>query len=139
MNVKLTNMIMIRDNATGKVLALDRVKDWSGLSFPGGSVEPGESFVTSAIREAFEETGLRVTPLRLVDTWNYVTEKVQITGIIYLCIADNPEKIILSDEHDEYMWLGTDPQSLEIMNRLFNPQMLKWDWNELIKLSLLCR
>ena len=62
-NVKLTNMIMIQDRLTGKVLAQDRVKDWSGLSFPGGHVEPGEGFAASAVREALEETGLAVSNL----------------------------------------------------------------------------
>ena len=63
MHIKLTNMVMIQDPLTGKILALDRVKDWCGLSFPGGHVEPGESFVKSAEREAHEETGLTVTNL----------------------------------------------------------------------------
>ncbi|MBO5410173.1 MAG: NUDIX domain-containing protein, partial [Clostridia bacterium] len=43
--VELTNMVMIEDKATGKVLVQERVKSWKGLSFPGGHVEPGESFV----------------------------------------------------------------------------------------------
>ena len=58
--IKLYNMTMVCDDA-GHVLVLDRVKtDWPGLTFPGGKVEPGESFVASAIREIYEETGLEI-------------------------------------------------------------------------------
>lgn len=61
---ELTNMIMIRDPATGKVVVQDRVKSWKGYSFPGGHLENGESIVDSVIREAYEETGLTVRNLR---------------------------------------------------------------------------
>ena len=55
-----TNMCMICDNA-GNILVQDRKKpDWPGICFPGGHVEPGESFVESVIREVFEETGLTI-------------------------------------------------------------------------------
>jgi 8-oxo-dGTP diphosphatase len=57
-------MVMIQDAAAGKVLALDRVKNWRGYSFPGGKIEKGESFIDSAIREAKEETGLDVCNLK---------------------------------------------------------------------------
>ena len=57
-SVELTNMVMVTDETTGRVLVQERVKSWKGLSFPGGHVEPGESFVDSAVREIKEETGL---------------------------------------------------------------------------------
>lgn len=43
--VTLTNMCMVYDDA-GNVLVQDKVdKKWSGLTFPGGHIENGESFV----------------------------------------------------------------------------------------------
>ncbi|MBR3973939.1 MAG: 8-oxo-dGTP diphosphatase [Oscillospiraceae bacterium] len=55
-----TNMCMISDGA-GNVLVQDRKNpDWPGICFPGGHVEPGESFVESVIREVREETGLTI-------------------------------------------------------------------------------
>ncbi len=63
MKNEFTNMVMITDPATGKVLVQERVKSWKGYSFPGGHVETGESFVDSAVREIKEETGLSVSKL----------------------------------------------------------------------------
>ncbi len=45
--VELTNMVMIQDRITGKVLVQERTKSWKGLSFPGGHVNEGESLVDS--------------------------------------------------------------------------------------------
>lgn len=56
------NMVKIYNKKTGQVLVLDKVKKygWEGLTFPGGKVEFGESFVDSVIREAKEETNLDI-------------------------------------------------------------------------------
>jgi len=58
--VELTTMVMVTD-AQGRLLVQNRLDpEWGGLCFPGGHVEPGESFVRSAIREVYEETGLAI-------------------------------------------------------------------------------
>lgn len=50
----LTNMCMICDGS--RILVQDRKNpDWPGITFPGGHVEPKESFVASCIREVKEE------------------------------------------------------------------------------------
>lgn len=62
--VTFTNMCMVSDGP--RVLVQDRTDpDWPGLTFPGGHVEPGESFTASVIREVREETGLTVSHPRL--------------------------------------------------------------------------
>ena len=64
METELCNMCMITD-PEGRVLVQDRLPKlsnaWSGLTFPGGHVEQGETIVASVIREVREETGLTIT------------------------------------------------------------------------------
>ena len=70
-----TNMCMVCDQ-NGNILVQDRKKkDWPGLCFPGGHVEPGESFVESVIREVYEETGLTIEKPRLCGTKQFQTRE----------------------------------------------------------------
>lgn len=59
-SVEFVNMCMIKNG--DKVLVQDRVSpDWPGITFPGGHVERGKSFVDAVIREVREETGLTIS------------------------------------------------------------------------------
>ena len=69
--VELTNMCMICDG--NRVLVQERTNPkWPGVVFPGGHVEPGESFVDSVIREIREETGLEISNVQLCGMKQYV-------------------------------------------------------------------
>ena len=67
METELCNMCMVMDGSE-RVLVQERLpkpsNPWSGLTFPGGHVEPGETVVASVIREVQEETGLTVSNLQ---------------------------------------------------------------------------
>jgi len=64
---------MVYDRA-GNILVQDRLDpSWPGICFPGGHVEPGESFVESVIREVWEETGLTIENPILCGTKQFQT------------------------------------------------------------------
>ncbi len=54
----------------GRVLLQKRAADEEAWGFPGGILELGESFEDGAIREIREETGLEVTPVRLLGLYS---------------------------------------------------------------------
>ncbi|KPU45858.1 putative 8-oxo-dGTP diphosphatase YtkD [Oxobacter pfennigii] len=82
-------------------------KEENVWELPGGRMEFGETAEETLNREVQEETGLSVTPMRILDTWNIINDKYQITGIIYLCKTKN-NKVRLSEEHDKYKWVRLD-------------------------------
>ena len=59
---------IIRDER-GRVLLIRR-GDGRGWSLPGGIMEPGERIADCAAREAREETGLEVEPVRLIGIYS---------------------------------------------------------------------
>jgi len=68
-----TNLCMVYDDV-GNILVQDRLDPtWPGICFPGGHVEPGESFVESVIREVWEETGLTIENPKLCGTKQFQT------------------------------------------------------------------
>ena len=51
--VEFTNMCMICDGS--RVVVIDRKKrDWPGITFPGGHIEPGESFFDGKLHSSSE-------------------------------------------------------------------------------------
>ena len=63
--VTFMNMCRITDDQGRWLIQERNDKNYPGVIFPGGHVEPGESFSDSIIREIREETGLTIEKPRL--------------------------------------------------------------------------
>ncbi|NEM90044.1 NUDIX hydrolase [Galbitalea soli] len=60
---RLTSRILLLDEQGQLLLFLTKAPDTSGFArwiTPGGGVDPGEDHAAAAVRELFEETGLRI-------------------------------------------------------------------------------
>ena len=103
-SAEITNMVMIYDKQQDAVIVQDRKKYWKGYAFPGGHMEPGESFAASAIREVYEETGLRLKTL-------------QCCGLIHWDLPEGKYLVYLykSDDFDGEMISQTDEGTVQWM------------------------
>jgi 8-oxo-dGTP diphosphatase len=76
---------------------------------PGGTAEPGEAFEATAVREAAEETGLRVraTGELARDSWPDVAGRaMEIHAFVYTVEEDGTGDVVLNpEEHDDFAWL----------------------------------
>ena len=99
-----TNLCMVYDHA-GNILVEDRKDpDWPGLCFPGGHIEPGESFVESVIREVYEETGLTVENPKLCGTKQFQTKKGE-RYVVFFYKTDRFSGVLKSSDEGEVFWI----------------------------------
>lgn len=110
--VEFTNMVMVEDKATGRVLVQERRKSWTGLSFPGGHIEQFESIVDSAVREVKEETGLDVQNLRQCGVIHWVHKTRGDRYIVFLFRTNEFSGELLA-ETDEGKVFWIDPEKLK--------------------------
>ena len=100
--VTLTNMCMVYDH--DRVLVIDRCDpDWPDVTFPGGHVEKGESFVDTVIREVKEETGLTIFSPRLCGVKNW-TDKDHGRYMVLFFKTDRFEGTLKSSDEGQVFW-----------------------------------
>jgi 8-oxo-dGTP pyrophosphatase MutT (NUDIX family) len=105
-------LITLIDGDSGPEVLLTR-RSWEmrnhkgEISFPGGRMDPGESPLDTALREAHEEVGLdpasvevrgELTHLNTVVSKSYIVPKVA-------TVADKPELTGLTMEVDRVLWV----------------------------------
>ncbi|MBQ8536672.1 MAG: 8-oxo-dGTP diphosphatase [Clostridia bacterium] len=103
--VIFTNMCMIEDDQ-GRVVVQKRLDpSWPGLAFPGGHVEPGESFTQAVVREVQEETGLVLHGVKLCGVKHWPLDD----GTRYMVLlykADQFTGALQSSSEGEVMWVA---------------------------------
>ena len=115
-NVELTVLCLIQDG--DKILLQNRVKkDWKGYTFPGGHVEPGESFVDAVKREMKEETGLDIINPKLAGIKQFPIEDGRY--IVLLFKAEQFSGELVSSEEGQMEWVDRSNLSeIETVNDL---------------------
>ena len=139
---ELTNMVMIQDENTGKVLVQQRIKSWKGLSFPGGHVEDNESFLDSAIREVKEETGLDIYSLKPCGIIHWSNQDTFERYLVFLYKTTHYSGTLLQEtEEGKVFWENLEtlqqtssPNSFEkylpmFLNDAYNEAFCCWDAN----------
>lgn len=104
-NAIFTVLCMVSDGA-GNVLVQDR-KDpsWPGICFPGGHVEPGESFTEAAIRETWEETGLTIENPQLCGVKQFQTN-TNARYVVFFYRASRYYGTLRSSEEGDVFWVS---------------------------------
>lgn len=103
--VELTNMCMVFDG--DRVLVQDKIdSNWSGIAFPGGHVEKGESFTEAVIREVFEETGLKIKSPQLCGIEDWYENGRRYVVLFYK--TDEYSGTLCSSDEGEIFWTDFD-------------------------------
>ena len=100
-----TNMCMICDGA-GNILVQNRKNpDWPGVTFPGGHVEPEESFTGSVIREVQEETGLILENPVLCGIKQFPQRRTGARYVVLFYKASRFSGTLKSSQEGEVFWI----------------------------------
>ena len=97
----VSGLLPIRED--GRMLLLQRpTGTWEP---PAGRLQPGESFEEGAVRELYEETGVLVSPQRIIATWvGEAASGRRLASVTYAGRTDRAE-VRLSEEHLDHRWV----------------------------------
>ena len=102
--VILTNLCMVYDDAGNILVQNRRDPSWPGICFPGGHIEPGESFVDSVIREVWEETGLTIETPILCGTKQFPTRNGE-RYVVFFYKTNRFHGELKSSDEGEVFWI----------------------------------
>lgn len=92
-------------NVSKKYAHLDKTNIYD---LPGGRLEINENIKLGLKREVYEETGLKIKILKKISSWQFISldnKKIEVTNFLCEINKNTSNKIILSEEHDNYKWV----------------------------------
>ncbi|MBN2566687.1 NUDIX domain-containing protein [Candidatus Woesearchaeota archaeon] len=89
---------------------------------PGGRLEPGEDPRAGLVREAEEETGLRIAVKDILNVQHFVREDGQTITMLLFWARPLGGTVKLSDEHTEHAWVPVG-RSKEKLSPFFHPEV----------------
>ena len=104
-------VVAVIRNSEGKYLVLKRRDDeiaYPGMyTFPGGKVEDNDTTEETLEKEALEEANLKLKPGKiLIKDKSYLRPDNQTAKFFsYLCEAENPADIKISEDFTDYKWV----------------------------------
>jgi dATP pyrophosphohydrolase len=139
MRAFLASLVALRETATGyEVLLLRRtqtlVGEWCQVA---GSIEDGETAWQTAVRELWEETGLKPETLYSADICEQFYEADRdaiILAPVFVAIIDGVAEVVLNHEHSEYRWVSFD-EAIDLVAFGGQRRVLRWIREEFVQRS----
>jgi 8-oxo-dGTP diphosphatase len=100
--VKAAGGVIRRSDGTIAIVHRPRYDDWS---LPKGKLDPGESWEACALREVWEETGLRCELGRELSPTFYKDRKGRAKAVRYWLMEPSEGDFAPNEEVDELRWL----------------------------------
>lgn len=92
----------------GKLLLVRNTYDHRKWAVPGGGCDADETTADAAVREAFEETGIRFSTVTLIGSYEEVRENCRGVFDVYTATADSPDVAVDGFEVREAGWFMLD-------------------------------